>query len=121
MASSDITNTTNNEQLLNMAIETAKSGQREGARVMFMQVWEANKRNEEAMLWLAKIARDEQERRKWLERVVQINENNVTAKKALAKMNRTQEASDNQMLLLFGAAAIIMLVIVVAIVLLVVL
>lgn len=121
MASNDTMNRTNNEQLLNMAIQTAKSGQREGARVMFMQVWEANKRNEEAMLWLAKLAKNKQERQKWLERVIQINPDNKTAKKALTKMNRSRAANENQQLLLFGAAAAVMLVVVVAIVLLVIL
>lgn len=113
--------TTNNEQLLNMAIQTARSGQKEGARVMFMQVWEANKRNEEAMLWLAKLGRDEQERRKWLDRVLILNPDNVTAKKALAKLNRKQAANENQLLLLFGAAAVVMLVVVLAIIALIVL
>lgn len=119
MASRDVTNTTNNEQLLHMAIETARSGQHEGAKVMFLQVWEANKRNEEAMLWLAKLAKDKSERRKWLERVVAVNPDNTTAKKALAKMARSKAANENQMLLLFGAATVIMIVVLVAIVVIV--
>lgn len=121
MAGKDTNNITNNEQLLNMAIQTARSGQRDGARMMLMQVWEANKRNEEAMLWLAKLGRNEQERRKWLERVLAINPENKTAKRALAKLKRKQAANENQLLLLFGAAAVVMLVVVMAVVALIVL
>ena len=41
----------NREQLLQMAINSAKSGNRDGARMMLRQVLSEDKRNERAMMW----------------------------------------------------------------------
>ena len=43
----------NREQLLQMAVTTAKAGNRDGARVMLRQVLSEDRRNERAMLWMA--------------------------------------------------------------------
>lgn len=111
---------TNDEQVLQMAIKAARSGQEDGARVMLRQVYASNRRNETAMLWLAKIARDEKERREWLEKLLEVNPDHQIAKKALKNMAYQREASDNKTLLLFGAVAVIMLLLVVAIIVIVV-
>lgn len=112
---------TSNEELLNMAIRTAKDGNPDGAKVMLRQVYSRNKNNETAILWLAKLAKSEKERREWLEILLEVNPDNQTAKKALKKMNDKQAASDNRTLLIFGAVAVMMFVIVLVILLLVLL
>jgi thioredoxin-like negative regulator of GroEL len=95
----------NREQLLNMAIQSAKQGNKQGARVMLRQILEQDKRNERAMLWMAKIANSQTERKQWLERVLQVNPDNDVAQKALDKMNYTEAASENRKLVIFGSAA----------------
>lgn len=113
--------TTNNEELLNLAKKAAKSGNRDGARVMLRQIYDRDKRNENAMLWLAKVARNEQEREQWLNRVLDVNPDNATAQKAIEKLNYKRSARNNRTLILFGGVAVVMLLIVLAVILIVVL
>lgn len=115
MATANKETTTNNEELLQMAIRAAKSGQKEGARVMLRQVYARNKRNETALMWLAKLAKNQKERQQWLRQILEINPENEAAKKAIARMRYQREAANNKTLVLFGAVAIIMIVLVVAI------
>ncbi|HLV35425.1 MAG TPA: hypothetical protein VKY59_09940 [Spirillospora sp.] len=92
----------NREQLLQMAISTAKAGNRDGARVMLRQILSEDRRNERAMLWMAVTARSNQERRQWLERVLDINPDNEQAKTQLKRMNYRASAQQNRVLLVFG-------------------
>lgn len=92
----------NREQLLNLAITTAKSGNRDAARVMFSQVLAQDKRNERAMLWMASIARSRQERAEWLQRVLEVNPEQEYARDTLRKMKYTKSARDNRVLIIFG-------------------
>lgn len=94
--------TPNREQLLNLAITTAKSGNRDAARVMFTQVLAEDRRNERAMLWMASIARSRQERIEWLQRVLDVNPNNQYARDTLRKMKYTKSARENRVLVIFG-------------------
>lgn len=103
-------NQVNNEELLQMAITAAKSGQKDNARLMLRQIYGRDKRNESVMLWLAKIARSQKERVKWLERIIEINPDNETAYKALKKLNYSKAATDNRTMLIFGGVAAIMVV-----------
>lgn len=109
----------NNEQLLQMAINAAKRGQKDNARMMLRTVYTRDKRNETAILWMAKLAKNEKERLKWLERVLEINPDNQAAQTAIKRMKYKRAASENRMLLLFGAVAVIMIVITLAILVLV--
>jgi hypothetical protein len=111
---------TNNEELLQLAIRAARSGQTDGARVMLRQVYTNDRRNETAMLWLAKTARTQKERRQWLDRTLQVNPNNQAAQNALKRMTYRKAASENRTLLLFGAVAVVMIVVVIAIIVVVV-
>ena len=101
---------TNNEELLHMAIKAAKSGQRDGARMLFRQLYGRDKRNETVLLWLARVARSQKERIQWLERVLELNPENEAATKALQRMNYRREAIENRTLLLFGGMAAIMVI-----------
>jgi hypothetical protein len=105
-------NEINNEELLNMAIRAAKNGQKDNARVMFRQVYDRNKRNETAMLWLAKVAKDEKERVQWLKRLLEANPENKAAQKALRHMSYKKASADNRTLFVFGAVAAVMIVVV---------
>lgn len=109
MASS--ANQPNREELFMLAENAAKQGQKDSARVMFHQVWEQNKRNERAMMWLAKLAPDQKERKIWLSRILKVNPNNEGAKSALAKIQYKHAAEENRTLVLFGAVAGVLVVV----------
>lgn len=109
----------NREQLLQMAINTAKAGNKDGARVMLRQVLSEDKRNERAMLWMAQIARNTKERRQWLVRVLDINPDNEQARKHLKRMDYETSAQQNRVLLVFGVVVgvlfVLMIVVVIAV------
>ncbi len=106
---------TNNEELLNLAIQSAKRGDKEAARNLLRRVWDSDKRNERAMLWMAKLARNPKEQREWLTRILQNNPDNEAAKKALEHMQHSHAARENRILLMFGAVAVVMFVLILAI------
>ncbi len=110
---------TSNEDLLQLAIKAAKDGQKEGARVMFRQIHSRDKRNETAIMWLAKIATSEKERISWLTKALELNPTNDAAKKALAKMNYRDQANQNKTLLLFGGIAAFMIITVIVVVIII--
>ena len=95
-------NQPNREELLQMAINAAKNGQREGARVMFRQILTQDKKNERAMMWMAKLAGTKKERVQWLNRAIAVNPNNSTARDALAQMDYKEKAASNRILLFGG-------------------
>ena len=111
-----VENGTDNEELLQLAIKAAKTGQKDGAKVMFRQVFQRDKRNETAMLWLAKLAKSPKERQQWLKRVLNVNPDNTAAQNAMEKIKYNRAASDNRTMILFGAVAVVMIVITLAIV-----
>jgi hypothetical protein len=82
-----VDNSPNLENLLQMGVNAAKNGNKEGARLFFQQVLEQDKRNERAWLWMASIADNEIDKRRYLETVLKINPNNNTARKHLGSLN----------------------------------
>lgn len=110
-----VDNQTSNEELIQMGLRAAKQGQTDGARMMFQQVYNRDKRNERAMLGLAKVARSSDERKKWLNRVLKVNPENETAQQALARLNYKKSANENRTLLIWGTVAIVLFIIVLAI------
>lgn len=107
----------NREELLHMAISSAKAGNKRAARLMFEQVLKQDQNNERAMMWMAKIADSKAERREWLKRVLHVNPNNDTARETLKRMAYSRSARDNRILLTFGVVAGVLLVLAVVIVL----
>ena len=105
----------NREELLQMAIRTAKAGNREGARVMLRQVLSEEKRNERAMMWMAKIATNKGERRQWLERALDINPENSQARSALKKMQYRRSARENRTLVIFGVVVVVLIILAVVV------
>jgi len=100
-----------------MGIRAAKSGNNDGARIFFEQVLGQDRRNERAMMWMAKITTDNKaERKKWLERVLEVNPDNQQAKDALKKIVYKKTANENRTLLLFGVVAGVLIVLAIVVV-----
>lgn len=102
--------TPNREELLKMAIRTAQAGNKTAARVMLRRVLAEDRRNERAMMWMAKLADSKQERLQWLNRVMSVNPNNEAARDTLRKMHYKRSAKDNRTMLTFGVIAGVLLV-----------
>jgi hypothetical protein len=100
----------NREELLKMAIRTAQAGNKSAARVMLRRVLSEDKRNERAMMWMAKLADSKADRAQWLNRVIAVNPNNDTARDTLKKMQYKRSARENRTLLTFGVIAGVLLV-----------
>lgn len=114
MASSDMGDdrsiAPNREQLLQMAITSAKQGNRNAARLMFRRVLSENRNEERAMMWMAKLAETKAERRVWLQRVLTINPNNEIARETLQRLSYRRSARDNRVLLIFGVLATVLII-----------
>jgi thioredoxin-like negative regulator of GroEL len=84
----------NLDDLMRLAVRTAKAGNRDNARVIFQQVLDQDKRNEAAWLWMASLADNNTDRRRYLETVLQLNPNNRTAANQLAAMDKAVQSSE---------------------------
>jgi thioredoxin-like negative regulator of GroEL len=109
-------NAPNREELLQLAINTARAGNKRAARLMFEQVLKQDKNNERAMMWLAKIAESKAERQEWLRRVLNVNPNNEQARDTLKRIAYRRSAKDNRVLLIFGVVAAVLIILAVVIV-----
>lgn len=110
-------NQPNREELLNMAIRSAREGNTESARVMLRRVLSEDRRNERAMLWLAQIAETPAERRKWLEQVLDVNPDNTKAREALNRMVYKRSARENRTLIIFGMVTGVLVVLLIVVLL----
>ncbi|MFN8421632.1 MAG: hypothetical protein U0528_20655 [Anaerolineae bacterium] len=111
----------NLEHLLQLGIRTAKSGNIQSARMMFQQVLDQDKRNERAWLWMASIADNEVDRRRYLETVLEINPRNEQARKYIAALDQALQSTEGSSLslgikLLIGIIALLVVVFVIAII-----
>jgi cytochrome c-type biogenesis protein CcmH/NrfG len=100
----------NREELLQLAIRAAKEGNADSAKMMFEQILAQDKKNERAMMWMAKLSEKKSERKQWLDRVLAINPDNETARQALQKMAYSRSANENRTLLIFGMIAGVLIV-----------
>ncbi|KXK14355.1 MAG: hypothetical protein UZ15_CFX003003089 [Chloroflexi bacterium OLB15] len=107
---SEVAQTPDREQLLKMAISTAKQGNKQAARMMFQQVLSGDSRNERALMWMAQLSETKTERVQWLNRVIAVNPLNEQANDALRKMQYSSSAKDNRVLLIFGVIAGVLIV-----------
>jgi len=92
----------NREELLQLAINSAKQGNVEGARTLFERVLNEDRRNERALMWMAKLADSKSERIKWLNLVMKVNPENEQAKEALRSIQYKRSAKENRTVLIFG-------------------
>lgn len=111
--------TTNNEQLLQLAIRAAKEGNTDGARVMFRQVYERDNRNEQAVYWLARLSNEPRERQQWLSRVLKLNPNHEGAQAAMKKLEYKSASNENRLLLVGGVVLVVLVALAIAIIVLV--
>lgn len=100
--SKDDPNLPNREELLQLAINAARQGNKEGARTLFERVLNEDKRNERALMWMAQLSDTKSERVKWLNLVLRVNPDNEQAQSALKKMRYKSSAKENRTLLIFG-------------------
>ena len=70
-------------ELRQQGIREAKAGHKDEARELLQQSIRLDPDNEAAWLWLASVARDNRERVFCLEKLLEINPENDTARKAL--------------------------------------
>jgi len=103
----------NLEQILQMGIKAAKQGNRQGARVLFSQVLDDDKRNDRAWVWMASVAENKTKQRQYLETALRINPNNPAARKAVQQMRNSRSRSE-QRTLMMGIVMILVLLIVAA-------
>ncbi len=74
-------------------IRSAKAGNKDEARELLQQSIRLDPRNEAAWLWLASVARDNRERVFSLQKLLEINPNNDTARKALEAATQAPPSS----------------------------
>jgi len=78
-----------NTPLLQKGIAAARSGRCEEARGLLKQVIQANSKDEMAWLWLSGLMETNSQKRTCLERVLQINPQNVYARAGLKRLKST--------------------------------
>ncbi len=105
----------NLEDMMRLGVNSAKAGNKENARVIFQQVLSVDKRHVSAWLWLASLANDDIDRRRYLETVLKLSPNNPTALKQLATMDKAIQRTQNSSLRL-GIILVVILVLAVVVV-----
>lgn len=78
---------------LDEVIEIIKAGDKKRGRELLANVIQADLENEKAWLWMSGVAETDEERRKYLNRVLEINPDNTAAKRGLAKLDKMGGAS----------------------------
>lgn len=102
MGFSDSGETPNLEELMQLGVRTAKNGNKEGARVIFDKILAVDKRHERAWLWMASLADNDIDKRRYLQTVLNINPNNSSAKKYLRQMDQSVSSSERRSLVVGG-------------------
>ncbi len=105
---------------MRLGARTAKSGNKEGARVIFQQVLDTDKRNERAWLWLASLADNAIDRRRYLETVLKLDPENAIAHRQLNEMDHMIQSTEGASMR-FGLMIVVVLVVALVVVGLVVL
>jgi hypothetical protein len=111
--------TPNLEDLMRLGVRTAKAGNKEGARVIFQQVLDSDKRNERAWLWMASVADNDIDRRRYLETVLKLDPQNRIASKQLAAMDKAIRGTEGASLrlgVMIVAVLVIALIVVAAVI-----
>lgn len=94
----------NREELYRMAVNAAKQGQRKPAKVMLQQLLAQDEKHIRAMMLMAKIS-GASERRKWLNRVLDVDPDFDAAIEALDKMDYQIAAKRNKRFYTWGLGA----------------
>jgi len=115
-----VANQPHREELYNMAVTAAREGNRQGAKVLLGEILQQDRRNTRAMMWMAKLSPAPAERRRWLNRVLDVDPENETAQKLLDKMAYGDAFKRNRLLFRLGIGGYIVVVILVALLLILV-
>lgn len=75
-----------NKKLLQDAIAAIRSGDKETARQLLLEITGSDPNNENAWLWMTQVVSSKDERIKYLQNVLRINPNNESAKRGLAQL-----------------------------------
>jgi len=105
----------NLEDMMQLGANSAKAGNKDSARMIFKQVLSIDKRHVSAWLWMASLAEDTLDRRRYLETVLKLSPNNPTALKQLGAMDQAIERGQNSSLR-FGIILVVLLVVAVVVV-----
>lgn len=105
----------NREELFQMAINAARHQQRQGARIILRRILSEDPRSVRAMLWLARLARNDRERRAWLDHALAVEPDNETALDAVSRMTYELAAARNRALFRIGVGIYVTLIIITAI------
>jgi hypothetical protein len=108
-------NNPNLEDLMRLGVTSAKAGNKDNARVIFQRILSTDKRHVGAWLWMAYLADDNVDRRRYLETVLRLDPTNNTARKQLASLDRAVERGENRSVR-FGVMILLMLIIVLIVV-----
>src|SRR5258707_11799506 len=100
---------------MRLGVTSAKAGKKENARVIFQRILSTDKRHVGAWLWMAYLADDNVDRRRYLETVLRLDPTNATARKQLASLDRAIERGENRSVR-FGVMILFMLIIVLIVV-----
>jgi len=87
-----LTQGSNNQARLREGIDAAKRGDKLTARRLLQQVLAFEKDNELALMWMASVVDSIEERRSFLQRVLQVNPNNERAREALRRLGGNEWA-----------------------------
>ncbi|MCB0162866.1 MAG: thermonuclease family protein [Anaerolineae bacterium] len=75
---------------LEEAIAAIKAGNKEKGRKLLADILQADLENETAWLWMSSVANSDEERRRYLKRVLEINPDNASAQRGLAMLKQKQ-------------------------------
>ncbi|MCB9076230.1 MAG: hypothetical protein H6631_01410 [Anaerolineaceae bacterium] len=73
---------------LEEAIAAIKAGNKEKGRKLLADILQADLENETAWLWMSSVANSDEERRRYLKRVLEINPDNTAAQRGLAMLKQ---------------------------------
>ena len=76
----------NIEELLRQGVDAARSGDKLTARRLLQQVLLNDKHNVTALMWMASVVDTLEDRRAYLQRVLQVDPNNERAREALRRL-----------------------------------
>ena len=103
----------NREELFQMAVQASQTN-KPGARIMFRKILSDDPRNIRVMMWLAKIAPNRDERRKWFEAILDVDPENEQVLQAIEKMEHQDTAGRNRLLLRLGVGTYVTVVLLIA-------
>ncbi|KXK14356.1 MAG: hypothetical protein UZ15_CFX003003090, partial [Chloroflexi bacterium OLB15] len=86
----------NIEELLRQGVDAARSGDKLTARRLLQQVLLNDKHNVTALMWMASVVDTLEDRRAYLQRVLQVDPNNERAREAASSFGRRARAEQQR-------------------------